>query len=185
MRTIRIYAVFAVLVAVSVVGVFAARGLPRPAEVAAASVPSSTEPTITLTVPNHVNAGFTSISQLGSKCEPIEHKIMINTSTEAITHMLGRRDFEHVVLTRPLTGQTDLSAWMRLVDNADLKHARVASATITMSDGSSFTAEWKLTKTWPCKLDVYSGSDGVLYEQVTLVADKIVRVSVAQPVPVQ
>jgi phage tail-like protein len=183
MRTIRIYAVFAVLVIVMVVGVFAARGLPRPAE--AASVPSSTEPTITLTVPNHDYAGFTSVSQLGSKCEVISHKIMINGgTTEAIAQVIGRRDFEHVVLTRPLTGQTDLSAWMRLIDNADLKHAQVASATITVSDGSSFAAQWKLTKTWPCKLDVYSGSDGVLYEQVTLVADKIVRVSVAQPVPV-
>lgn len=122
---------------------------------------------------------FTEVSGIGSETEVIDHKIMPNKGTEAITRKIpGRLKWNDITLKRGITANMDFYTWRKMVEDGKVADAR-ASVTITMMDQAMTpVAEWTLEAAWPSKVtgpSVKSDANEIGVEEMVLVHEGIKR----------
>ena len=104
---------------------------------------------------------------------------LLTRGSEVLLKVPGKRKPTAVTLKRGMSVSLELAAWhdQALADNA----AARKSATLTMYDATGTpVARYHLENAWPSKLVIdtlAAGASEVLFETVTLVADRVTRVA--------
>lgn len=121
-------------------------------------------------------AAFNELVQLTSQTQTDECPV----STDVTYEKLPTLTKPSVTLKRGLTGGMELSAWQQAVQDGQTTAARKSVSLILYNTDGSPVAKYFLTNAYPAKLEITAlkaGSSQILYESVTLVSDRIQRVS--------
>ncbi|HSI05567.1 MAG: phage tail protein [Myxococcota bacterium] len=131
-----------------------------------------------ITIDGYELAVVSSVSSLGSYSEVIESTSSGPGGVLVVRRVPGKTRARDVVLKRAFSPDTTLNAWREAVELGDLA-AAIKSVTLT---GYNTTGEpvvrYHLENAWPSTLEVFTDqTTGLLMETVTLVCDRIQRVS--------
>lgn len=121
---------------------------------------------------------FTEASGLGSENEVIEHKIVNEKGIEAVRKIPGRLKWGDITLKRGITTNMDFWEWRKMVEDGNVKAARIdGSITMFDQDGTEI-ARWNFLAGWPSKItgpSVKTDDNAVSVEEVTIVHEGIKR----------
>ena len=122
------------------------------------------------------SAFFNELEDLGTQNEIIEHKIVVGDQ-EIIQKLPGPLEYYNLILRRGLTSNMDAYDWRKLVEDGDINSARVNAVLTMLDQESSPVASWNLIDCWPSALELVTSGDGIIFEQVTVVMEGLVRTS--------
>lgn len=125
---------------------------------------------------------FSELVGITTEVEPVEYlETGVTGGTTGLMKLPGKTKPATLVLKRGKNSSMELWAWHELVLRGDLGRAN-RSCVLTMHgpDGTP-VAQYQLEHAWPSKLEIgalKAGSSEVLMETVTIVCERIQRVSV-------
>jgi phage tail-like protein len=123
-----------------------------------------------------------SFAELGSLVSGIDPSELEATTTAAarLKKLPGKRSPPTVILKRGMTKNIELAAWHEAALAGAAGSRKTAELVMFAPDGAP-VARWHFEHAWPAKLEIGAlkpGSSEELTETVTIVSDKIHRVSV-------
>jgi phage tail-like protein len=130
----------------------------------------------TLTIDGADLVSFSELGGLVSGFDPSQ----LESTPAALKKLPGKRTPPTVILQRGMTKNIELSAWHEAALAGAARFRKKAVLTMFAADGSEL-ARWNLESAWPAKLEIGALKDGageVLMETVTIVCERIQRISV-------
>ena len=131
-----------------------------------------------LTIDGHSIAVFSELAGISSGWDADELELLTR-GAEVQMKVPAKRTPTNVTLRRGMTTSMELAAWHELALNSDPAARKSVSLTMYNTTGDP-VARYHLENAWPAKLVVdalAAGASEVLFETVTLVADRVQRVS--------
>ncbi|WP_083661421.1 phage tail protein [Actinophytocola xanthii] len=132
-----------------------------------------------ITIDGYEIASFSELQGITTEVEPVE--LMESTDNEIILKKLpGKAKPATLVLKRGKNSSMELWAWHEAVLMGDIVAARKSCSLVMYSTDGKPVARYHLEHAWPSKLEVgalKAGSSEVLMETVTIVSERIQRVS--------
>jgi phage tail-like protein len=132
-----------------------------------------------LTIDGVEIAAFSELQGITSEVEPVE--LMESTDKEIVLKKLpGKTKPATLVLKRGKNASLELWAWHEAVLSGNIVAARKSCSLIMYNTDGKPVARYHLEHAWPSKLEIgalKAGSSEVLMETVTLVSERIQRVS--------
>lgn len=133
-----------------------------------------------ITIDGYEIAAFSELQGITTEVKPVEH--LESTDKEVILKKLpGKAEAATVTLKRGKTADMALWAWHEAVLNGDILAARKSCSLVMYGADGKPVARYHLSDAWPSKLDIgalKAGSNEVLMETVTIVAERLQRVAV-------
>jgi len=124
-------------------------------------------------------ASFAELSGITTEVEPVE--LMESSDREVVMKkMVGKVKAPTLVLKRGKNSSMELWAWHEAALSGDIVAARKSCSLVMHGTDGKPVARYHLEHAWPSKLEVgalRAGSSEVLMETVTLVCERIQRVS--------
>jgi phage tail-like protein len=132
-----------------------------------------------LTIDGVEIAAFSELQGITSEVEPVE--LMESTDKEVVLKKLpGKTKPATLVLKRGKNASLELWAWHEAVLSGNIVAARKSCSLIMYNTDGQPVARYHLEHAWPSKMEISAlkaGSSEVLMEQVTIVSERIQRVS--------
>ncbi|GLZ39452.1 phage tail protein [Actinokineospora sp. NBRC 105648] len=133
-----------------------------------------------ITIDGYEIASFSELQGITTEVEPVE--LMESTDKEVVLKKLpGKTKPATLVLKRGKNSSMELWAWHEAVLMGDIVAARKSCSLIMYGTDGKPVARYHLEHAWPSKLEIgalKAGSSEVLMETVTIVSERIQRVSV-------
>ena len=133
-----------------------------------------------LTIDGVEIAAFSELQGITSEVEPVE--LMESTDKEVVLKKLpGKTKPATLVLKRGKNASLELWAWHEAVLSGNIVAARKSCSLIMYNTDGQPVARYHLEHAWPSKMEISAlkaGSSEVLMETVTIVSERIQRVSV-------
>lgn len=133
-----------------------------------------------ITIDGYEIASFSELQGITTEVEPVE--LMESSDKEVILKKLpGKAKPPTVTLKRGKNSSMELWAWHEAVLMGDIVAARKSCSLVMYGTDGKAVARYHLEHAWPSKLEVgalKAGASEVLMETVTLVSERIQRVSV-------
>lgn len=133
-----------------------------------------------ITIDGYEIASFSELQGITTEVEPVE--LMESTDKEVVLKKLpGKTKPATLVLKRGKNSSMELWAWHEAVLAGDIVAARKSCSLIMYGTDGKPVARYHLEHAWPSKLEIgalKAGSSEVLMETVTIVSERIQRVSV-------
>ncbi|MCX2954583.1 phage tail protein [Lentzea sp. NEAU-D7] len=124
-------------------------------------------------------AVFSELGGITAEVEPVEY-IAANDKEVVQVKLPGKYKPPTVVLKRGKTGDMRLWAWYEAVQFNQISGARKSASLVMYNFEGKPVARYHMFGAWPTKMEIGSlkaGSSEVLLETITIVCDKIQRVS--------
>ena len=125
-------------------------------------------------------AQFSELQGITTEVEPVE--LMESTDKEIVLKKLpGKTKPATVVLKRGKNSSMELWAWHQAVLEGNIVAARKSCSLVMYNTDGKPVARYHLEQAWPSKLEIgglKAGASEVLMETVTIVSERIQRVSV-------
>lgn len=99
-----------------------------------------------------IQGAFREVSGLGSETEVVEEKSSGPDGKLLLKKIPGRMKYNNVTLKRGITGTMDMWTWRKLIENGDIKGARLNGSIIMHAQDGQPMARWNLINAWPSKL---------------------------------
>lgn len=132
-----------------------------------------------ITIDGYEIASFSELQGITTEVEPVE--LMESTDKEVVLKKLpGKTKPATLVLKRGKNSSMELWAWHEAVLMGDIAAARKSCSLVMYATDGKPVARYHLEHAWPSKLEIgalKAGSSEVLMETVTIVAERIQRVS--------
>ncbi|WP_035791586.1 phage tail protein [Kitasatospora mediocidica] len=132
-----------------------------------------------ITIDNYEIASFSELSGITTEVEPVDY--LSSSDKEVIFKKLpGKAKPPTVVLKRGKTTGMELWAWHQTVLEGQIAAARKSCSLVMYSFDGKPVARYYLSDAWPSKLEIgalKAGASEVLMETVTVVCERIIRVS--------
>jgi phage tail-like protein len=132
-----------------------------------------------ITIDGYEIAAFSELQGITTEVEPVE--LMESTDNEVILKKLpGKAKPATLVLKRGKNSSMELWAWHEAVLMGDIVAARKSCSLVMYDTAGKPVARYHLEHAWPSKLEIgalKAGSSEVLMETVTIVSERIQRVS--------
>jgi phage tail-like protein len=132
-----------------------------------------------LTIDGVEIAAFSELQGITSEVKPVE--LMESSDKEVILKKLpGKTEPATIVLKRGKNNSLELWAWHEAVLSGNIVAARKSCSLVMYSTEGKPVARYHLEHAWPSKLEIgalKAGSSEVLMETVTIVSERIQRVS--------
>jgi phage tail-like protein len=132
-----------------------------------------------ITIDGYEIAAFSELQGITTEVEPVE--LMESTDNEVILKKLpGKAKPATLVLKRGKNSSMELWAWHEAVLMGDIVAARKSCSLVMYATDGTPVARYHLEQAWPSKLEIgalKAGSSEVLMETVTIVSERIQRVS--------
>jgi phage tail-like protein len=132
-----------------------------------------------ITIDGYEIAAFSELQGITTEVEPVE--LMESTDNEIILKKLpGKAKPATLVLKRGKNSSMELWAWHEAVLMGDIVAARKSCSLVMYDTSGKPVARYHLEHAWPSKLEIgalKAGSSEVLMETVTIVSERIQRVS--------
>jgi phage tail-like protein len=131
-----------------------------------------------LDVGGKITGYFTEASGLGSETEVVEHKVINEKGVEVVIKVPGRLKWGDITLKRGITSNMDLWNWRKMVEDGDVKGARINGSIVMFDQELSEKARWDFLNAWPSKLTgpaPKADSNEIGIEELVLVHEYIVR----------
>jgi phage tail-like protein len=132
-----------------------------------------------ITIDGYEIAAFSELQGITTEVEPVE--LMESTDNEIILKKLpGKAKPATLVLKRGKNSSMELWAWHEAVLMGDIVAARKSCSLVMYDTAGKPVARYHLEHAWPSKLEIgalKAGSSEVLMETVTIVSERIQRVS--------
>lgn len=128
-----------------------------------------------------VTGYFTEVSGIGSEHEIIEHKVVTESGVEVIQKIPGRLKWTEVTLKRGITNNLQMWEWRKLVEDGNMKDARMNCSIIMMDRERKEAARWDFENAWPSKVtgpSIKSDSNEFGIEEFVLQHEGLKRVQV-------
>ena len=133
-----------------------------------------------ITIDGYEIASFAELLGITTEVEAVE--LMESTDKSVVLKKLpGKVKPPTLVLKRGKNSSMELWAWHEAVLNGDIVAARKSCSLVMYSTDGKPVARYHLEHAWPAKLEIgalKAGSSEVLMETVTIVSERIQRVSV-------
>ncbi len=133
-----------------------------------------------ITIDGYEIASFSELQGITTEVEPVE--LMESTDKEVILKkMPGKTKPATLVLKRGKNASMELWAWHEAVLMGDIVAARKSCSLVMYDTAGKPVARYHLEHAWPAKLEIgalKAGASEVLMETVTIVSERIQRVSV-------
>ncbi|GGS37610.1 MULTISPECIES: phage tail protein [Actinokineospora] len=133
-----------------------------------------------ITIDGYEIASFSELQGITTEVEPVE--LMESTDKEVVLKKLpGKTKPATLVLKRGKNSSMELWAWHEAVLAGDIVAARKSCSLVMYGTDGKPVARYHLEHAWPSKLEIgalKAGSSEVLMETVTIVSERIQRVSV-------
>ena len=97
-----------------------------------------------------VQGAFRECSGLGSENEVVESKQ--SNGNFVLQKLPGNMKFNNITLKRGITSAMDMWKWRKLVEQGNVKEARVNGSIIMYNHEGKEVARWNLVNAWPSKL---------------------------------
>ncbi|GAB3459408.1 phage tail protein [Actinophytocola sediminis] len=132
-----------------------------------------------ITIDGYEIAAFSELQGITTEVEPVE--LLESTDNEVILKKLpGKAKPATLVLKRGKNSSMELWAWHEAVLMGDIVAARKSCSLVMYDTAGKPVARYHLEHAWPSKLEIgalKAGSSEVLMETVTIVSERIQRVS--------
>jgi phage tail-like protein len=131
-----------------------------------------------LDVGGKITGYFTEVSGLGSETEVVEHKVINDKGVEVVLKVPGRLKWGDITLKRGITSNMDLWGWRKMVEDGDVKGARINGSIVMFDSELTEKARWDFLNAWPSKLTgpaPKADSNEIGIEELVLVHEYIVR----------
>lgn len=132
-----------------------------------------------ITIDGYEIASFSELQGITTEVKPVE--LIESTDKEIILKKLpGKTEPATLVLKRGKNSSMELWAWHEAVLMGDIVAARKSCSLVMYSTDGKPVARYHLEHAWPSKLEIgamKAGASEVLMETVTIVAERIQRVS--------
>jgi phage tail-like protein len=132
-----------------------------------------------ITIDGYEIASFSELQGITTEVEPVD--FMESSDREVIIKKLpGRAKPPTITLKRGKNQSMELWAWHEAVLNGNIVAARKSCSLIMYNYDGAPVARYHLEQAWPSKLEIgglKAGASEVLMETVTIVCEKIQRVS--------
>lgn len=126
-----------------------------------------------------VTGYFMEVSGIGSETEVTDHKITFeNGFGGAIRKIPGRLKWGDITLKRGITGNMDMYAWRKQVEDGMVDTARKNISILMHDQAGGIVAQWDVTAAWPSKISgpsIKSDTSEIGVEEITLVHEGILR----------
>ncbi len=133
-----------------------------------------------ITIDGYEIASFSELQGITTEVEPVE--LMESNDKEVILKkMPGKTKPATLVLKRGSNSSMELWAWHEAVLMGDIVAARKSCSLVMYGTDGKAVARYHLEHAWPAKLEIgalKAGASEVLMETVTIVSERIQRVSV-------
>jgi phage tail-like protein len=133
-----------------------------------------------ITIDGYEIASFSELQGITTEVEPVE--LMESTDKEVILKkMPGKTKPATLTLKRGKNSSMELWAWHEAVLMGDIVAARKSCSLVMYGTDGKPVARYHLEHAWPAKLEIgalKAGASEVLMETVTIVSERIQRVSV-------
>jgi len=133
-----------------------------------------------ITIDGYEIASFSELQGITTEVEPVE--LMESTDKEVILKkMPGKVKPATLTLKRGKNASMELWAWHEAVLMGDIVAARKSCSLVMYDTAGKPVARYHLEHAWPAKLEIgalKAGASEVLMETVTIVSERIQRVSV-------
>lgn len=133
-----------------------------------------------ITIDGYEIASFSELQGITTEVEPVE--LMESTDKEVILKkMPGKTKPATLTLKRGKNASMELWAWHEAVLMGDIVAARKSCSLVMYDTAGKPVARYHLEHAWPAKLEIgalKAGASEVLMETVTIVSERIQRVSV-------
>jgi phage tail-like protein len=133
-----------------------------------------------ITIDGYEIASFSELQGITTEVEPVE--LMESTDKEVVLKkMPGKVKPATLTLKRGKNSSMELWAWHEAVLMGDIVAARKSCSLVMYDTAGKAVARYHLEHAWPAKLEVgalKAGASEVLMETVTIVSERIQRVSV-------
>ncbi len=132
---------------------------------------------IELEVDGQVLSGFSEVSGLALELDVLENRQTAADGSVVVRRLPGRWKSGEVTLTRGLTSDIGLNAWMVAQVAGAFEVERATSLVMYDASGTP-VARYHLENAWPAKLEISSlkaGGTDVLVEQLVLVYESVER----------
>lgn len=133
-----------------------------------------------ITIDGYEIAAFSELQGITTEVKPVEH--LESTDKEVVLKKLpGKNEPAIIKLKRGKTPDMALWAWHEAVLNGDILAARKSCSLVMYAADGSPVARYHLENAWPSMLEIgalKAGSNDVLMETVTIVSERLQRVSV-------
>jgi phage tail-like protein len=97
-----------------------------------------------------VQGAFRECTGLGSENEVVESKQ--SNGNFVLQKLPGNMKFNNITLKRGITSAMDMWKWRKLVEQGNVKDARVNGSIIMYNHEGKEVARWNLVNAWPSKL---------------------------------
>ena len=132
-----------------------------------------------ITIDGYEIASFSELQGITTEVKPVE--LIESTDKEIILKKLpGKTEPATLVLKRGKNSSMELWAWHEAVLMGDIVAARKSCSLVMYDTAGKPVARYHLEHAWPSKLEIgalKAGASEVLMETVTIVAERIQRVS--------
>ena len=132
-----------------------------------------------ITIDGYEIAAFSELQGITTEVEPVE--LMESTDNEVILKKLpGKAKPATLVLKRGKNASMELWAWHEAVLMGDIVAARKSCSLVMYNYDGKPVARYHCENAWPAKIEIgalKAGSSEVLMETVTIVSERIQRVS--------
>ncbi|MPZ84783.1 MAG: phage tail protein [Actinophytocola sp.] len=132
-----------------------------------------------ITIDGYEIASFSELQGITTEVKPVE--LIESTDKEIILKKLpGKTEPATLVLKRGKNSSMELWAWHEAVLMGDIVAARKSCSLVMYDTAGTPVARYHLEHAWPSKLEIgalKAGASEVLMETVTIVAERIQRVS--------
>ena len=133
-----------------------------------------------ITIDGYEIASFSELQGITTEVEPVE--LMESTDKEVILKkMPGKVKPATLILKRGKNASMELWAWHEAALMGDIVAARKSCSLVMYDTAGKPVARYHLEHAWPAKLEIgalKAGASEVLMETVTIVSERIQRVSV-------
>jgi len=118
---------------------------------------------------------FESLGGLGSSNELVEQQIIDPQGNPVIIRLPGQLELSDPVLRREVSADASAWAWRAQVSGGDVDTARQDVTVELLDEGGQVQAGWSLERVWPVAIELKSGPDGRLMEELVLVLEGLQR----------
>ena len=122
-------------------------------------------------------AYLTGVTNVGSRTEIVEQKIVGPGGQEIILKLPGATRYLDILAERGITSSLALSDWRHLVETGDVESARQDIALVLINQEYEPVARWEGTDCWPSAIDNLLPDDtGLPVEVLEIACDTVARV---------
>lgn len=122
----------------------------------------------------NVTGTFTSVGEVGTVTEIVEHKIIEKDGTTTVRKIPGVTKQLNAVLRRPVSANESLWAWRKMVETGQIATARRTCKVILLDETGTSVASFTLTNGWPASINLQT-VNGVLMEEIVLACEDLTR----------